>query len=75
MVKVIFNFKHHIATAQTDIEIRMPIEHIPKVGDDVCFDFELAEDLDMLCQAANIQYLYDRNGLIHIIVYLKDAEA
>ena len=74
MVKVIFNFKHHIATAQQDIEIKMPIEHLPKVGDDVCFDFELAEDLDMLCQAANVQYLYDRSGLVHIIVYLKNAE-
>lgn len=74
MVKVIFNFKHHIATAQQDIEIKLPIEYLPKVGDDVCFDFELAEDLDMLCQAANVQYLYDRSGLVHIIVFLKNAE-
>lgn len=75
MVKVIFNFRHHISTSQRDIEIRMPIEHLPKVGNDVCFDFELAEDLDMLCQAADIQYLYDKHGLKHITVYLKDAEA
>jgi hypothetical protein len=74
MVKVIFNFKHHIATDQEAIEIKMPIEHIPKVGDDVCFDFELAEDIDLLCQAANIQYLYGNGGLKQITVYLKDAE-
>jgi hypothetical protein len=74
MIKVIFNFKHHIATAQENIELKMPIEHLPKRGDDVCFDFELAEDLDMLCQAADIQYLYDKSGLVHVTVYLKDAE-
>lgn len=74
MVKVIFNFKHHIATEQHDIDIKMPIEHLPKVGNDVCFDFELAEDIDVLCQVADIQYLYDKAGLVHIVVYLKDAE-
>ena len=75
MVKVIFNFKHHIGTAQEDIDLKMPIEHLPKRGDDVCFDFELAEDLDMLCQVGDIQYLYDRAGLVHIVIYLKNAEA
>lgn len=75
MVKVIFNFKHYIGSSQDDIEIRMPIEHLPKIGNDICFDFELSEDIDMLCQAQDIQYLYDKDGLKHITVFLKDAEA
>jgi hypothetical protein len=76
MIKVVFIFGYHIATKQDDITINLPIEHIPKRGDEVTFSYDLAEDLEeKLSVVSEIQYVYNNLGLAGIKIYLKHTEA
>lgn len=75
LVKVIFDFGYHIATKQDDIVMRLPIEQVPKASNEVTFTFELSEEVDeLLFIVAEIQYVYNRNSIAHIKIYLKSAD-
>jgi hypothetical protein len=76
MIKAVFIFGYHIATRQDDITMNLPVEHIPKRGDEVTFSYELAEDLeDKLCVVSEIQYVYNTLGLAGIKIYLKPTDS
>lgn len=75
MVKVLFDFQYYISTSQADIEIRMPIENVPKKDDEVTFDFDLDEDIVMPFTIVARQFVYDKSGLSHIHIFLKNAES